>query len=401
MAFYQYKAMDANGRVIQAEVEAEHLQDLEMRLRGMKLDLINARIKRRSLFTITRKHTRQDLINFCFYLEQLLRAGVPLLEALNDLAQSLEKGHPFQRIVAGLVDHIESGKHFSRALEEYPAVFSESFIALIRAGEESGEMDKVLADLTESLKWQDELYAQTKKAITTPAFMMVVVIALVFFMMLYLVPQMTEFIVSMGQELPMHTLALIAVSDFFVNNWLVLLLVPVALFIAAKQAIKHNAAAALKADRFKLRLPIIGAVIQKLLLARFASYFALLYSAGIPILRCMEISRDIVANKSISLALLHAQDDIMTGQSIHQALEASDIFPALVIRMIRVGELSGELDKSLENVAYFYKREVDDAIENLQALVQPVITTIMGFFIGWIMLSVLGPIYDLMSQIEI
>jgi type IV pilus assembly protein PilC len=401
MAFYQYKAMDASGRIVNAEVEAEHLQDLEMRLRGMKLDLINARIKRRSLFSFTRKHTRQDLINFCFYLEQLLRAGVPLLEALNDLAQSLEKGHPFQRIVAGLVDHIESGKHFSRALEEYPQVFSESFIALIRAGEESGEMDKVLLDLTESLKWQDELYAQTKKANTTPAFMMVVVIALVFFMMLYLVPQMTEFIVSMGQELPAHTLALIALSDFFVENWIALMIVPLVVFFGGKQMIKHNAALALKADKAKLKLPVIGPVMQKLLLARFAAYFALLYAAGIPILRCMEISRDIVANKSISLALLHAQDDIMTGQSIHQALDASSIFPALVIRMIRVGELSGELDKSLENVAYFYKREVDDAIENLQALVQPVITTIMGLFIGWIMLSVLGPIYDLMSQIEI
>jgi type IV pilus assembly protein PilC len=205
----------------------------------------------------------------------------------------------------------------------------------------------------------------------------------------------------MGQELPAHTLALIALSDFFVENWIALMIVPLVVFFGGKQMIKHNAALALKADKAKLKLPVIGPVMQKLLLARFAAYFALLYAAGIPILRCMEISRDIVANKSISLALLHAQDDIMTGQSIHQALDASSIFPALVIRMIRVGELSGELDKSLENVAYFYKREVDDAIENLQALVQPVITTIMGLFIGWIMLSVLGPIYDLMSQIEI
>lgn len=401
MAFYQYKAMDLNGRIVQAEVEAEHLQDLEMRLRGMKLDLINARVKRRSFVVFKRKPTRQDLINFCFYLEQLLRAGVPLIEALNDLAQSLEKGNPFQRIVAGLVDHIESGKHFSKALEEYPHVFGESFIALIRAGEESGEMDRVLLDLTESLKWQDELYAQTKKAITTPAFMVLVVIALVFFMMLYLVPQMTEFITSMGQQLPAHTLLLIAVSDFFVTHWPWLIALPLVSLVAISNAIKHSAAARLYADRLKLRLPVIGPVIKKLLLARFASYFALLYGAGIPILRCMEISRDIVVNRSISLALHSAQDDIMTGTSIHKALEASTIFPALVIRMIRVGELSGELDKSLENVAYFYKREVDDAIDNLQALIQPVITTIMGVFIGWIMLSVLGPVYDLMSQIEI
>lgn len=401
MANFQYKAIDASGRIISAVLEADHLNDLEHRLRGMKLDLISAKPKRATLSIFTRKHTRQDLINFCFYLEQLLRAGVPLLEALQDLGQSLEQRNPFQRIVTGLVDHIESGKCFSKALEEYPLVFSASFIALARAGEESGEMDRVLADLTESLKWQDELYVQTKKALTTPIFMMVVVVALVFFLMIYLVPQMTEFITSMGQELPFHTLALIALSDFFVEYWFVLIVVPLVTFTAIKISIKQSAVARMLYDKYLLSVPILGDVMTKLILARFASYFALLYGAGIPILRSMEICQDIVANKYIEQAIFSAKDQIMSGTSIHGALDATQIFPQLVIRMIRVGEMSGELDKSLENVSYFYKREVDETIESMQALVQPIVTTVMGVIIGWIMLSVLGPIYDLMGKIDL
>ena len=399
MAVYLYKAMNAEGAIIRSDMEADHLSDLEARLRSQKLDLIHGKEKKIGLSLSSRdKPSRQELINFCFYLEQLQGAGVPLVDALKDLRDSLRKGALF-KIVAGLIEHIESGKKFSDALALYPHVFSNSFIALIHAGEESGEMQKILHDLSESLKWQDELIVQSKKALTQPAIMLVVVTALVFFMMTYLVPELIKFIQSMGHKLPLHTVVLIYVSDIFVNYWAAILAVPIITVIAIKVSVKYNEKARFMFDRFKVSIPIFGTIVRKIILARFSNYFALLYAAGIPVLQCLTICRRITDNKYMEQALEYASSEITAGKTIHESLADTKIFPSLVIRMIKVGEASGRLDESLKNVSYFYKREVDEAIDTLQSLIQPTMTVIIGAIIGWIMLSVLGPLYDLIGKI--
>ncbi len=399
MPVFKFKAMDANGKIVNSDTEAEHLADLEVRLRAQQLDLIHAKQKRASIIRSRGSiPTRQDLINFCFYLEQLQGAGVPLVDALKDLRDSLEKG-ALLRVDTGLIQHIEGGKKFSEALGEYPAVFSNSFVSLIEAGEESGEMHKVLSDLSDTLKWQDELIAQTKKALIQPAFMIVVVIGLLFYMMTQLVPQLTSFIMSMGQELPSHTLALIAVSDFFVDYWYALLLGPIVFAFGLALSIKVSERAHYQFDKFKLKIPIIGEILSKIILARFSNYFALLFSAGIPVLRCMQVCKRITDNKHMEHALEIAGNDITAGKNIHTALGETKIFPPLVVRMIRVGESSGRLDQSLVNVSYFYKREVDEAIGKMQAMIQPVMTIVIGLIIAWIMLSVLGPLYDLIGTV--
>ncbi|MFK8019449.1 MAG: type II secretion system F family protein [Pseudomonadales bacterium] len=399
MPVFKYKAMDPTGKIVNNEMEAEHEIDLETRLRSQKLDLISS--KKRKKTAIAGKGSipnRQEIINFCFYLEQLQGAGVPLVDALKDLRDSLEKG-ALHRVDSGLIQHIESGKKFSEALGEYPAVFPTSFVSLVEAGEESGEMHKVLSDLSESLKWQDELIAQTKKALIQPAFMIVVVIGLLFYMMTQLVPQLTSFIMSMGQELPAHTIALIAVSDFFVAYWYLILGVPIACVFALTASVTNSPKVRFHFDRIKLKIPIIGEIFSKIILARFSNYFALMFSAGIPVLRCMEVCKRITDNKHMELALETARSEITAGKNIHTALDETNIFPPLVVRMIRVGETSGRLDQSLVNVSYFYKREVDEAIGKMQAMMQPMMTIVIGAIIAWIMLSVLGPMYDLIGTV--
>ena len=401
MALYRYKAMTRDGKIRNGNIDATNEVDLEQRLIRMGLDLIRADVTEERRAAIGQKKIeKSDLINFCFHMEQLTKAGVPLLEGLKDLRDSLE--HPrFREIVANLVDEIEGGKSLSDALAEHPTIFDTLFVNLIRAGEATGELPKVFDSLSQTIKWQDELEKTTKKLLTSPLIVGTVVLGVTAFLMIYLVPQLVDFIESMGEELPAHTRALIATSDFMVAYWYMIIIAPPATFFAIKLLIKHNEKAAMQADFFKIKVWKIGPVIQKILLSRFANFFAMMYAAGIPILRCLEIAEGVIDNRVIKRALGYARNDIQQGDPIAQSFENTGLFPPLVIRMLQVGETTGKLDYALLNVSYFYDRDIKDSIDKVQALIGPVMTAILGLLLGWVMLSVLGPIYNTISNVQI
>lgn len=282
MALYNYKAIAGDGRTILGRIDALNLVDLEMRLRRMELDLVTGEpVSNRSLFT-PGGVPRRELIHFCFHLELLVRANVPIIEGLSDLRDTLE--HPrFREVVAGLVESIEGGQTLSQAMEDQRKVFSEVFVSLIRAGEATGRLPDILKNLTESLKWEDELASQTKKLMMYPAFVGTIVIAATFFLMIYMVPQLKQFVKNMGQVLPLQTQALFFVSDLLVAYWYVVLLLPVLLIVGIRILLKSNPLARVRFDGLKLRLPFVGEVLRKIILSRFANTFALLYASGIPI----------------------------------------------------------------------------------------------------------------------
>lgn len=398
MPQFIYRAMDAAGAIVPGNMDALNVPDLELRLQRMALDLIDYRETRRRAGPLGRRRiTRRDLINFCFHLEQMSSAGVPILEGLGDLRDSMDHLR-FREIVTDLIEQIQGGLQLSDALARYPEVFEHSFTSLVKAGEQSGKVDQVFRDLAESLKWQDELAAQARKAVTYPAFVLVVVLGVVFFLMIYLVPQLIAFIGNMGQELPFHTRALIAVSNAFVQYWYLLLALPLLLWQAMRWWLRRSERAAYAFDGFKLRA---WPVLHKLILARFATYFALMYAAGIPILECIRLSEGITGNRVVADALRRARALISEGQTVAAAFRQVGLFPPLVVRMLRVGESTGALDAALRNVSYFYNREVRERIERVQAMVEPAMTIVLGILLGWIMLSVLGPIYDTISNIRI
>ncbi|WP_374583569.1 type II secretion system F family protein [Pseudoduganella sp.] len=398
MPQFIYRAMDATGSIMPGNMEALNVQDLELRLQRMALDLIDCRETRvRQLRISGRAVTRRDLINFCFHLEQMSSAGVPILDGLRDLRDGTDSLR-LREIITDLVEKIEGGLQLSSALAYYPEVFDQGFTSLVRAGEQSGKVNEIFHDLAEGLKWQDELAAQARKAITYPAFVLLIVSAVVFFLMIYLVPQLTTFIRNMGQELPLQTRALIAVSDIFISYWYLLLAAPFLLWQAARWQLRRDERSAFAFDRIKLRL---FPVLERLVMARFATYFALMYSAGIPVLDCIRLSEGIAGNRVAALAMRRARELISEGQPIAAAFMQAGLFPPLVVRMLRVGESTGALDATLRNVAYFYNREVRERIERMQAMVEPAMTVILGLLLGWIMLSVLGPIYDTISAIRI
>lgn len=400
MTQFVYQAMDAEGKIIRGNMDASNLSDLELRLKRMELDLIDCKPAAQRTFAFRKLPVkRSDLINFCFYMEQLSGAGVPMLETLADLRDSLDHLR-FREIVADLIESIEGGLQLSQAMAKHPDTFDPTFVSLIAAGEHSGKIAEVFLNLTETLKWQDELASQTKKLLMYPAFVGTIVLGVTFFLMIYLVPQLTSFIKNMGQELPFHTRALIFVSAIFVNYWYVVLAIPVLAWAGLTILIRTDPRARYKADDFKLRVWMIGPILHKIILARFATFFALMYASGITILDCIRLSEQIVSNKVIEGGLQRAGRLISEGQSVTASFQTVGIFPPLIVRMLKVGEATGSLDKALRNVSYFYNREVKESIEKVQTMIEPIMTVILGAILGWIMLSVLGPIYDTISKIK-
>lgn len=400
MSLYSYRAINDLGKSIKGLQDAANLVDLEVRLKRNGLDLIDAKIDRGTIGLGRGKVKRPELITFFFNLGQLTRAGVPLLESLADLRDTMNDPH-FREIIASLVESIEGGKKLSLAMAEHPDAFDKIFISLTHAGEESGRLPEVFEHITESLKWQDEMASHTKNIMIYPAFVGLVVLGITFFLMIYLVPQLVGFIKNMGQEIPTQTRILLATSDFFVNYWYVILAVPIVLPITAKLLTVSNPEMQLRLDSLKLNLWLFGPIFRKIILARFANTFAIMYGSGISILNCIDISRDVVNNRAVAKSLSDVAHEIESGKNLTQSFQSTNMFPPLVIRMLKVGEATGSLDKALLNVSYFYDRDVKDSIKKVQVLIEPTMTIVLGALLGWVMLSVLSPIYDLISKVKL
>jgi type IV pilus assembly protein PilC len=398
---FAYRAMDTNGKVARGSIDAVNALDLEMRLKRMSLDLITARPARvMKGLQFGALINRQELINFCFHLEQLLHAGVPIIDALVDLRDSVEKP-VFREVLANMIELIEGGKTFSDALTEHPRVFDAVFVSLVRSGEASGQLGKVLSKLTENLKWQDEIAKQTRNIIIYPAVTGVVVLGVVFFLMIYLVPKLVTVIRTLDSNIATSTKILIAVSNFFVNYWYIALFVPIILIVLFGVWAKSSSKLRYRLDEWKLRLPVIGAVNRRIILARFSTFFALMYASGITILDCIRISEKIAGNKVIEGGLEQVGRSIADGKSLTEAFQSVGLFPPLVLRMLRVGEATGGLDGALNNVSYFYNRDVKEAIEGVQKLIEPMTILVIGAILVFTLLPVFGPIYDAISKVKI
>lgn len=401
MATYNYKAVDQVGNPAQGDLDALNEIDLEIRLERMGLSLITFKQveKSNAVFT-SRKVGLEDLVMFCFQLEQLSSAGVPLLEGLSDLRDTTANPH-FQKIIGNMVSEVEGGKMLSQAMAEYPKVFSNVVVSLVKAGEQTGKLPEVFDNLASTLKWQHELVSQTKKLIAYPIFVFFVVMGAVSFLMVYLVPQMVSFLGNLGQELPTQTKILIFISKVFVSYWWAILSAPFLLFAGVTIGLRKSTRFRYQFDYLMLYMPVTGIILQKIIMARFARYFALMYQTGIPILDAIRTCEEIVGNKVVADALNRAHQQINAGDSMSESFRNVGLFPALVVRMIKVGENTGGLDKSLLNISYFYDRDVNESIEKMLKLIEPALTVVLGAILAFIMFSVLGPVYDTFSKLKL
>ncbi len=396
---YRYRAMDQDGHIRRAHGNAHSALVLEMQLQAQGLELLSCAPSRTPLWSWQQSIPRSELINFCFHLEQLLRAGVPMLEALDDLRDSSEHA-AFSAILGELISAIAGGQTLSAAVRTHPAVFSPTFASLLHAGEISGRLPAVLDSLCQALKAEDELRAHTRKLLLYPAFIGIVVLAASAFLMLTLVPQLKQFVLQMGQELPLHSRILFALADWLPGHAHFLLIAICALALGAYLGWRQSAAWRRRYDLLKLQIPVIGPILKKVILARFAGTLAMLYAAGIPIIEAIASTRQVVGNLALEQALADVEQAVSDGKNLASAFAETALFPRLVIRMLRLGESTGELDQALLNVDYFYQRDVRESVGKAQALIEPVLTVLLGLLLGWIMLAAIGPIYQVISGIR-
>ncbi len=398
MPHYKYRAADIDDRIVKGQIEALHETDLVTQLDRLGLKLVRAKtVKERN--RSVKSLPQQEIIGFMFQLEMLIRAGVPILTSLGDMRDAAESMEG-QLLSAGLYERIERGATLAEAMVHYPGIFSEVVVNLVRSGEVTGQLPEVLKELVRSLKWQDEMTSQTKKLMMYPAFVFVVISAVVFFLMIYLVPQLVGFLGSMGQKIPIQTRMLIWVSHVFVTYWWVLLSAPPLLVGGVAAMSRASPKLRYRLHQLVLAIPVIGLVLKKMILARLADTFGLMYRTGIPIIEGLTYCQKISGNLVIQQAVGRAIERIASGSSISNSFAAERLFPSLVIRMLQVGETSGALDQSLSNVSYFYTREIEESIDKVQALIEPVMTVVMGLILGWIMMAVLSPIYQTIAKMK-
>lgn len=399
MQNYNYTGINKFGKRVNGVLPASNAQELEQKLKKSNIDLLTFREQRGSFSLLPKpKVTRKDIINFTLQLEQLLRAGVALLEVINDLKDSFESD-AVKEMLANIAESMEGGATFSEALAPFEKEFGEVYISLVSVGEKTGKLEDILLDLGNMIRWEDELISKAKKVMIYPAIVATVVIAVVILMMLFVVPELLGFITSMGGEIGFATTSLIWTSEFVQNYILELIFVPIIFVILLKWWRKQSPDFKLKTDELVFKLWIVGPVLHKLKLARIANSLSVMYAAGVSFPDSLRMTSVVAGNKFMEENILNAVKMIEDGMPIHESFEEASVFPLMAVRMIKVGELSGGMDKALVNVSYFYDREAKELIEKIEPTIEPMLTVIMGFIVGWVMIAVLGPIYDTIAQV--
>ncbi len=402
MPSFEYKAIDRTGQPARGGLDAVNEVDLELRLRRMGLDLITCKpVDQPTSTTLAAGGTitRQDLVNFCFDMEQMMRSGIPMLDGLRDMRDTLDSPR-FREVLTTMTEDMEAGNVLSQCMHAHPHVFDRVFVSLIRAGEQSGQLPEIFKNLADTLRWQDELVSQARRLLMYPALTLVVVIGVMAALLIFLVPQIAQLFKSMGMALPMQTRALLVVSGFAQNFWLPILLLPAVAATTLIIVIRRSSAAAYQWDYAKLRLPVVGPIIQKIILSRFANIFGLMYRSGITVLEAIRICEEVVGNRVIADGLNRAGQQIAAGDGMTETFRNLGLFPPLVIRMLRVGENTGALDVALANVTYFYHRDVKESVDKGMKMLGPALTLILGGMIAFVIWAVLGPVYDILGKLK-
>ncbi len=399
MPSYTYSAVNKAGRTIKGSIAADNEVDLELRLQQIGLDLVQGRAKKERKVGGSTKIKLRDMIVLCLHLEQLDKAGVPLLESIADIRDSTDSAK-LRDILTGVYESVKNGEMFSKALSHYPRVFNEVFVGLISAGEKTGNLSGSFQHLADHLKWADELRRKVKKAMAYPILLVIVMTIVISVLMIFVVPKLINFITSQGFEIPLHTRALIVVSHAFVDYWYLVLGLPVIVIVAILVLYRTSESFAYMMDGFILKLPVLGPTVRKINMARFTHFFSIMFRSGIDILESLQAAKNVVGNRVIQESITLVRTSVTEGNSLTQSLRLSNQFPNLVIRMFKVGEDSGNMTDAMENINFFYNREVNDAVDGMVGFIQPALTVVMGLLIFWVIAAVFGPLYQSFSKMK-
>ncbi|BFU96397.1 MAG: General secretion pathway protein F [Nitrospira sp.] len=334
-----------------------------------------------------------DIAMMTRQLATLLVAGLPLVDALGVLLEQTEK-KSVKSILADIREEIRGGKSYSVALERYPREFSQIYVHMVRAGEASGALDQILFRLAEFLEKQLALKHKVTNAILYPALMLLVGVAVLFFLMTFVVPKITAVFANLKQALPWPTVVLMTLSRWCADYWPVLVGGAVVLMWAVRRSVRTETGRVL-ADRLILRLPLIGDVARMVSISRLSSTLATMLASGVQLLEAMDVSRRVMNNRVLEHAVEEARQNIREGETIAEPLKRSGEFPSLVTHMIAVGERSGEMEEMLRRIGQIYDGEVDRVITRFTSLLEPVMILVMGILVFFIVVAILLPIFEM------
>lgn len=394
---YKYRAINNKGRPVRGVVSAANEVDLynQLQAAGMELVQCASLSKKRGVLANfgMKKVVVRDLIQLFLHMEQMQSAGVPLLDALSDIRDTTEHDG-LRDILSDVFKDVSEGSSLSEALSRHPKIFNNLYVSLISSGEETGDLTASYRHLIKYLKWVDDMQTKVRKATRYPMILVTVVILTIVVMMGYVVPQIVGFIKFLDQELPFYTTALMSTSAFFQKFWWAILGTPVVLFIGFKLLRKGSDSFAFETDRMLLSMPICGPLIRKINIARFAQTFGALFASGVDVMQGLKNARQTVGNLYLIDALEGVESQVAAGSPLSESFNASGEFPSMVVRMLKVGEESGNLTVVLDQVADFYTKDVDEAVQGLIAMIEPFLTMLLGVIILWIAAAVFGPIYS-------
>jgi len=399
MANYSYKAIDPDGKYIKGKISAENPSDLMSLLKNSSLELITYKEERaKSAFTLRKNITTQELISIFIHLEQLDRAGVSIIDAIQDLRDTTDS-NGIKSVMQEIYESIKNGNMFSESIAKRSDIFKSTYVGLIAMGEKTGTLSNAFISIVEDIKWNIEIKRKTKKALVGPLFGLLLMFAVMGIMTSVVVPKVTGFLSAQNIELPLMTVSLIAFSHFAQKYWLIIIMIPI-IFILTIKILARNKNLAVRIDFLKLRVPIFGGIITKIESAKFCQFFAITFKSGLGVLECLESSSIALQNKAIREAILYVKQQVSEGQSLSYAISTTEFFPSLVVRMFKIGEDSGNMESALKNIKYFYDKEINDAIDRIVSMIQPTITIVMGGMIAWISIAVFGPIYSTFSSLK-
>lgn len=404
MAVFEYHALDARGKKLKGIIDADSESHARTKLRSMgKYPVsINLTSKERgggqklglSLF---QRVKTEEISVMTRQLATLLGASIPLVQALDALIAQTRNA-ALKKVIAEIKGAVNEGNSLTSALGEHPKIFSSVFVNMVRAGEASGSLDIVLDRLADFAEKQDELRGRFRAALVYPIFMGLIGSAILFILITYIVPNITQVFNEMNRVLPLPTLFLIGLSDFLKVYWWGVLIVITMIASGMRFFIKRPLGKR-SWDYLKLKAFILGPVVQKVILARFSSTLGSLLESGVGLMMSMQIVQALVDNVHVAKVVDGAMEQIKKGQSMTVALSDSEWFPPMFIQMIAVGEQSGNLEGMLKKVAKAYEREVETAIMGMTALIEPLMIVGMGLAVGFIVLSILLPIFEMNQMI--
>jgi type II secretory pathway component PulF len=405
MPYYSIEAVDREGNVIKKVVEVENELDIKDLLQRDGLFLIDYKpvsdfiVKLKKLNPFKRKKIKAvEIVELFENLHLMIKAGVPVSVAINDLSKEMQNKH-LKFILEDIYKTITSGGSLYEGFSKYKNVFGDVILTLVKVGEETGGLEKVLKDAAVYLKRIEDIKAKTKQALIYPSFTFVAVLGSMIFWMVYVLPKMLEAFQNFNIDLPITTKILIWMSEF-TRKYIVLIIIFIVLFfIALKILRKNNREIKFHTDRILLRLPVIGIILTYFNYAFISEYMMLMVKAGVNLSRILEVLGNSLGNEVFKRGVINARDSIIGGESLSEAFRKQNLYSPMIIRMLNVGENTGQLEEQLSYISNYYYEKVDYISQNIAKMIEPLLISFVGIFMLIIILGLMGPIYNLISVV--